>query len=302
MNEDFDAENKTPATEQEWQLLYYNWTKSYDAWLKQDDIDKVQTAACRSVVTAAARSTLECCKTNPEPAHQINGRLWNLARLIHELYEAATPNLTKEPKLKRTNTLWRHIDLGQFLRLTDQEEREFPFDARATKDISNTYIANQWMENPYLDWVFVDALMVAETVAYARAVMLSKYGMGYALFGVSWKAIVFRLFSVPISFALGWIAPGVFFFWLYGYYPTASLIVGAIYYGLSIFMLVRALIGSVLYRVRVGKSPRREQFDRLTAMEAAYAELRESVACQAHAEGAGGGPRDGLTSVISSVF
>jgi hypothetical protein len=35
MSEDFDTENETPATEQEWQFLYYNWTRSYGVWLKQ---------------------------------------------------------------------------------------------------------------------------------------------------------------------------------------------------------------------------------------------------------------------------
>jgi hypothetical protein len=139
--------------------------------------------------------------------YKINEKLWSVARLIHELYETLTPNLLKEPTLKRTNTLWRHIDLSKFLGIADQKERDFPFDAGATKNISNTYIASQWMESPYLDWVFVDALMVAATVAYFQAAMLSKYGMSYAIFGVSWMATVFRLFSVPISFVLGWIAP-----------------------------------------------------------------------------------------------
>jgi hypothetical protein len=37
------------------------------------------------------------------------------------------------------------------------------------------------------------------------------------------------------------------------------------------------MIGSVLYRVRVGKSRKREQLDRLLAMQAAYAELREEI-------------------------
>ena len=273
MPETFDS--PTPTSESEWLTLFRNWEKSYGAWL-ESDVDKTEAGACRYVATAAARATLKWCKARPDgDGWEINEKLWQTARFVHELYQALTPGTTENPHLKSKHTFWQHVNLSQFLLLASGEEKEDPVDRGVVKHLANTYIANIWMQNPYLDWVLVDSLIIGELTALFQIVMKIKYGYGYALFGKRWKAILFRLFSVPTTFIIGWIAPGVFCWWLFGKFPIASLTIAAAYYIVSIYMLLRYFTRLIAYRLRVGKTPRHERIDRLNKMELAYAELRK---------------------------
>jgi len=102
-------------------------------------------------------------------------------------------------------------------------------------------------------------------------------GFAYGATRKRWKAILFRLFSVPATFAFGWIAPGALCWWLYPKFPTGATIAASAYYLLSIYRLARYLIRLALYRLRTGKTPRRETFERVAAMEAAYSNMREDT-------------------------
>jgi hypothetical protein len=272
-----DSQPQPPATEGEWQAFSRNWRKSYEAWLDRE-VETQEAAACRSVAIATARSTLEWCKANPEDdLDEINEKVWRAARLVHELHQALTDYSTAKQTLKSNSILWRHVDIGKFISLSNNEEKDDPFNARAAKNISNTYIANPWMQNPYVDWVFIDSLMFACLMTHFQLIMKSKYGFGYALFGKRWKANLFRLFSVPTTFIFGWIAPGALCWWLYGKLPTPAIVIAGLYYASSIFMLIRDFARLALYRLRTGKTPRQEIIDRVSAIELAYAELREET-------------------------
>jgi hypothetical protein len=274
MLEDFDT--PVPSSEAQWQTLFRNWERSYDKWL-ETDIDKTEASACRHVATGAARTTLKWCKANPESGWEINQKLWRSARLVHELYQAVTPGTSEPPRLKSKHTLWQHIDLRTFLQSANTEEKDAPTDHSAIKSLANAYIASVWMQNSYLDWVFVDSLMVGQLIGAFQVIMKFKYGIGYTMFGKRWKAILFRVFSVPMTFLLGWVAPGAFCWWLYRMSPTAAIVIAAAYYVVSIAMMLRYFARLILYRLRVGRTPRREMIDRVAASEVAYAELREET-------------------------
>lgn len=53
--------------------------------------------------------------------------------------------------------------------------------------------------------------------------------------------------------------------------------IAALYYLASLFMLVRHFVRLALYRLRFGKTPRRELTDRIVAIDVAYAQLREEA-------------------------
>ena len=54
----------------------------------------------------------------------------------------------------------------------------------------------------------------------------------------AWLSIFWKPISKIAQFVIGWILPAVFVIWLYGIYPTASLIVGVTYYAASVLLLL----------------------------------------------------------------
>jgi hypothetical protein len=280
MNSDTERDSRNSRAEPEQQ--FHEWKLSYSRWLERDNVDKTEAAACQSVAVISARFTLSWCLKN-QRGQEAHARMWEVAKLVHELHGVLThttlkPEPKKRPKLTPTHLLWQHVQFTQFISAASVEELEFPIDDVARlKGIATEYLADPSLQNPYLDWVIIDTLIFTELTLYFHEVMKARYGLAYAVTGKRWKAILFRLFSVPATFAFGWIAPGALCWWLYPEFPAGAAIAAAAYYLLSIYLLGRYLIRLALYRVRTGKTPRRETFERLAAMGAAYFEMREDT-------------------------
>ena len=132
-------------------------------------------------------------------------------------------------------------------------------------------------QNPYLDWVFVEALILGENLAFRDRLMAQRYGLSYALYGTGWKAWALRLVTRPLSFASGWLLPGALLWWLGQTYPLAAVWGAVAYYGLSLLLLARFVVARIGYRLREGASPARKLGELLGLMDAAYDEMAEEI-------------------------
>jgi hypothetical protein len=103
-------------------------------------------------------------------------------------------------------------------------------------------------------------------------------GFAYALFeGHKFKTFLFKMVQVPLTVFLGWVAPGLFCWWLYPSFPTVSIIIAVAYYVLSIGWAAVRLCRRALYRLRGGRSLRQTAAELNTSMFNAYYELREAT-------------------------
>ena len=276
MLEDFDT--PVPSSEAQWQtLLPKLGAVSYDKWL-ETDIDKTEASACRHVATGAARTTLKWCKANPESGWEINQKLWRSARLVHELYQAVTPGTSEPPRLKSKHTLWQHIDLRTFLQSANTEEKGCADRSQRHQE------PGQCLHLQRMDAKLVPRLGICRSLdgwatdRCLQVIMKFNTGLGCtpclkALEG-HFVSCLFCADDVPSRLGRAW---RILLVAVYRMSPTAAIVIAAAYYVVSIAMMLRYFARLILYRLRVGRTPRREMIDRVAASEVAYAELREET-------------------------
>jgi hypothetical protein len=255
------------------------WERDFFEGLKEQGPPEM-VAACRHPIKKAIRSTLDWCLAHGEGMWATKEKLSDTAYLVRDLYEAVTAPLNASPKLKNPSTLWDHLGharLTYFLRTATPDELARAIGTDAVKEVANTYIARPWMQNPHLDWVFLETLLLGENLAFRDHVMKQRYGLSYALYGTGWKAQAFRLVTKPLSFALNWLLPGALLLWLGEQHPLTAFCCAVAYYGLNLFLLASFVVARIRYRLREGAFPARKPGELLGMMHAAYEQMAEEV-------------------------
>ena len=106
----------------------------------------------------------------------------------------------------------------------------------------NKYLSMHDIQNRFLNEVFLEFLILRDINFFNAEIVKNKIGVLYYVIVNFTTAAWLNIFWKPISkiaqFAINWILPAVFVVWLYGIYPTASLIVGGIYYAANLFLLL----------------------------------------------------------------
>lgn len=272
----FEDPARPPPNDPEWRDMLRNWETEFFAGFEENGPPDL-VRACRIPIQDSVRSTLAWCLAQGESLWSTREKLSDTAYLVRDLYEALTEPENASPKLKNRTTFWRHMRLDWLLPKASAGELAREIDVNAVKAVANNYIACPWMQNAYLDWVFIEALMLGENLAFSDHLLKLRFGLSYALYGTSWKARAFRLAAKPLSFALGWLAPGALLLWLGTAYPLAALTMAVLYYGWSLFLLVRFVVNRVRYRLREGASPARKLAELARLMHIAYEQMAEEI-------------------------
>jgi len=229
--------------------------------------------ACRK---STGHSTLSWCEQHNETPSELSSKLYYVHEFVPQLYDALAPQ--DESDHEQRYTFWRHVDIANVIQLGKRSYREQFIDRQSLKRLADVYLARPWMQSSYLDWIFTDALIAGELVATHEWLQGQSGGVAYALFeGNKVKTALFKIVQVPLTFFLGWVAPGLFCWWLYPSFPRMSIIIGVAYYILGIGWLAVQLCRRALYRLRGSKSSRQRAAELNTAMFNAYYELREAT-------------------------
>jgi hypothetical protein len=233
---------------------------------------------CLSAGKETARAILEWCERHGDSAAVLEAKLDYVIEFTINLYDALTPREeAAAARRKRFGGFWSHISLKNAYFYKSKSYRDEFLDRQSLKALADRYLDRPWMHNSYLDWVFTDALMAAEAVATYEWFQDQRGGFAYAIFkGNKLKAGLLRwLVLKPLTIFLSWVAPGLFFWWLYGSLPKTAVIAGALYYVINVGWVVVQLALRALYQLRGGKSFRQKAMEINLAIYKAYDELRE---------------------------
>lgn len=272
----YEEPQRPPRNDPEWRDTLWKWEEEFFAGLEENGPPE-KAAACRIPIQKSVRSTLNWCIAHGEGLWSTKEKLADMAYLVRDVYEAVTDPQNASPKLKSRKTLWHHVRLHSLLLTASAGDLAREIDVNTLKEAANTYIAHPWMQNAYLDWVFIEALMLGENLAFSDQFLKQRYGLSYVLYGTSWKAWAFRLVTKPLSFAVGWLLPGALLLWLGMAYPLAALGCAVLYYGWSLFLLARFIVARIRYRLREGAFPVRKVGELLRLMNIAYEQMAEEI-------------------------
>jgi hypothetical protein len=264
------------STSETLQSVFAKWRGRYEKNLKEERDEGYAFESCLLVGERAGCAILSWCEQHNETPSELSSKLYYVKEFVTQLYDALAPQ--DGSSNKQRYSFWRHVDMTTVIQRGKRSYREQFLDRQSLKNLADVYLARPWMHNAYLDWVFADALIAGELVATYEWLQAKRGGMVYALFeGNKIKTALFKIVSVPLSFFLGWVAPGLFCWWLYPSFPTVSLIIAVVYYVLSVGWLAVVLCRRALYRLRGGKSLRQTAAELNTSMFNAYYELREAT-------------------------
>lgn len=190
---------------------------------------------------AAARNTAEAvthwCKENNESPGRLELKLEDAESFMIRLYEAL--HTEKGPFSDEKYSFWSHRSIDGLLRLKPSQ-RSLIVDRSRLRKLATEYLQEPWLHNPYLDWVFVDALTIAELVGALEWYRQQKFGLSYALFdGNRFYMVLWKLVTIPLSVAIGWLLPAYLFYLLFGWSAWLALGLAAVYYALNLGMLAK---------------------------------------------------------------
>ena len=280
--EDFSAmfkgmfEPDPPSSPETLQSVFAKWRDRFEKNLKEEREDARAFESCLLVGECTGRSILSWCEQHNETPSGLSSRLYYVKDFITQLYDALS---RQDGSIsKHRYAFWRHVDIANLIQQGKRADREHFLDRQALKSLADAYLARPWMHSAKLDWIFTDALIAGELVATYEWLQGQQGGFAYALCdGSKVKTILFKIVQAPLSFFFGWIAPGLFCWWLSPSFPKISTTIGVVYYVLSVGWLAILLGRRALYRLRGGKSLRRRAAELNTSMFNAYYELREAT-------------------------
>jgi hypothetical protein len=258
--------------------VFERWCDIYERLLKEERRGHEGYAfeSCFIAGERVGRSILSWCEHHNETPSELGAKLSHVKDFVTELYAALAPQ--DESSNKQRYTFWRHIDIVNVIQQSKRSYREHFLNRQSLKSLADVYLARPWMHSSYLDWIFTDALIAGELVATYEWLQAKRGGFAYALFeGNKFKTLIFKMIQIPLTLFLSWILPGLFCWWLYRSFPTAALIIGAVYYLINIGWVAASLCRIALYRLRGGKSLRQTAAELNSSMFNAYYELREAT-------------------------
>ncbi|MGH9956801.1 MAG: hypothetical protein ACREBC_06680 [Pyrinomonadaceae bacterium] len=201
-------------------------------------------------------------------------RLYKLLDFLSELRSALNHYSVHAPDEKQNEQrVWYHRADHQItgLRKKDDEPEIY---RESLLEAAVTYLANPWLQQDRIDWIFVDALVFAEISAYRESILtgqaLGKTNWAYIVTGGDVEKIYWFQVKKALGFcALRYIAPPPIVFALYYFqYETASLIAGAVY---AVYLFLHAVLWPLRYRKRkLERKALQEHTDRLQKMINAY--------------------------------
>lgn len=272
----YEEPARPPRDDPGWKNMLLAWEKDFLAGLDERGPPEKATA-CRHPIKKVIRSTLDWCVRHDLPLWDTKEKISEAAYLVIDLYEAVTNDQIEAPKLKARTVFWQHVRVGNFIARATPEEIKNSLHPEAVKAAANTYISKSWLQNPYLDWVFLETLILGENLLFLDHVMSVRHGISYAMYGFGWKAGLFRLGWRSVGFVLGWILPAVLMIWLADPYVLTAVWIGVAYYGLGVLMIAKAVIDKIHYRLREGAFPVRRLLETLHSMDVAYEQLAEEL-------------------------
>ena len=265
-----------PSSPETLQSAFAKWHDRFEKNLKEERVEAYAFESCFLEGERTGRSILSWCEQHNETPSELSSKLYNVKDFITQLYDALAP---QDGSInKQRYGFWRHVDIANLIQQGKRADREHFLDRQSLKHLADFYLARPWMHTANLDWIFTDALIAGELVATYEWLQGQQGGFAYALFeGNKVKTALFKIVQVPLSFFLGWVAPGLFCWWLNPSFPRVSIIIGVAYYVLNIGWLAFQLGRRALYRLRGSKSLRQRAAELNTSMFNAYYELREAT-------------------------
>jgi len=220
-----------------------------EIWLKENLCADAQQGQawvrrCADALAYSARQIAEQCVQSGDSPDVLHKRLWRAWSFFEELDTTLHSGLDDDGGLFRSEVdkLWRRVNFVTLVRTTKPPQRvEFAQHARIAESIDG-YLNNSFLQNSYLDWLLLDAMTVQKALLIYEALMESKHGIGYALFGaVPWKLTLWKLIAGPCSFLLGWVVPGIVCYFVAQWSLWMGLGMAVVYYAISVFLLLRWL-------------------------------------------------------------
>jgi hypothetical protein len=256
--------------------IFEEWRDRHRNDLKRHSEANGKAHSCLKPVELTGASVLSWCKEHNESPQDFDSKLYHVRDLIYQLDDALSPTLKKFHKERRG--FWSHIDMVRVIQDQNKIYRECLLDRELLKNVADLYLSRPWMHNAYLDWVFTDSLIAAETVSTFEWLKAKRGGFSYALFdGNKFKMAIAKLMYYPIAIFLFWVLPGLGCWWLFSTFPTGALIVGSAYYALNIGWLVINLFRVAIHRLGGGKSFKQMAAELNRSAFATYDELREGT-------------------------
>jgi hypothetical protein len=161
----------------------------------------------------------------------------------------------KGPFASENYGIWFHRDVNSLYVTTKASQRAYIVDRQKLEYLASQYIQQPWLQNPYLDWVFVDALAFAETVATCELHRKTKFGWRYAAADGSEIKMHFYQLANYAAWCLGvaffWLLPAYVYYISYDSSPGVATTLAALYYATLIWGVVRSVgrkIGSLFAR------------------------------------------------------
>jgi hypothetical protein len=174
----------------------------------------------------------------------------------------------------RRGQMWRHRDIDGLYSSTKASARDHFVEREELKKAARTYIESPWLHNPYLDWVFLDAITAGDLVSAIEGYRQRKQGMAYAFCnGVWWKILIWRLTLTPLVFLIGWVLPIALVVYFYNEHPWVIWPAIA-YYALSFIMLGVKVWARISALLRGQPTIARRVTKIITAAGRAYDSLR----------------------------
>ncbi len=262
-----------------------NGDESFERWRGyfekelQRQISGARLRGCMAVGVHAGLAVRQWCLEHG-CLDQMRSMLSGLNEFVPNLWEALTPpevgrctGKYEEMRDSFRSSLWTHIDPQRFVASAPKAHRDEMVDRQSLKELADTYLQRPWMQTPYLDWVFVDALIGSALVASYEFIQNKRWGENYSIYGDVWQA---RL-ALLQKFFYGWILPAIIAWWTYKRYPSETVMAAAAYYGISIILVFFVVGRWSLWRLRGGKSFRRASSELLEPLRTVYAKLNEET-------------------------
>jgi hypothetical protein len=205
--------------------------------------DQTLTRRCRDLIETTAREVARWHGRNQEEKASLSAHLYGAERFIRELDEALHPE--DGPFAKSKHIFWRHLN-GQAIARLKPIERQNIVDRDQLRQLATEYLTRQYLQNPYLDWVLVDAMTLAEMLGTLEWHLARTQGFAYAMFeGNPLKIFLWKIIATPIGFALSWILPAYPCYLLSERSPNVAIGIAIIYYGWGLFGLMYILWGQI---------------------------------------------------------
>lgn len=197
-----------------------------------------------------------------------------LLELVENLRYSLNQSLINTPDEKKNEQrVWFHQD--NFLSSGFVNMNDLPkINRNDLISVAATYLANPWMKNDKIDWIFIDSLIFAEISAYSEFILsgqaVGKLNWSYALSeGNLVKAYWFHVTKYLVAAVARYIIPPIIIYALYKLHSEdAAMVAGALYLA---YLLLHFTLWPKRYRDRKSKEKLlKEHTDRLQTMLSAY--------------------------------